>query len=333
MRSYLHIKGKGLWKFCAFVTLAILLACCGEEIQSVDQPATAVAGSTITVKVSVNIPTASNGGPDNLVLGILVPKAWNIRQNTTITYSGPTGSGIMTVIPESVLPKNGNGLTWAAYMKQTFKIAGNLIDDMEWVPFQTDKGYTHDGTTLSGVLNIQMKVGADGNNTLCKLAYVITDTGNGFTSNQFGTYYSEKIVEDCFEVTGGSGDLIDFCNPQLTIVDPPKSLDNDLITMTFDGTVASTPLDGEPEVYLCATAYTNDGKTINVCEQTDKTKLTQTSAVSKRYQLTIWPRTFFGLTDAQTIVKMEYFLKDKTGTKKVGYGNTDAPFVYTFKCQ
>lgn len=333
MRTYLHIKGKVLWKFCAFITLAILLTCCGEEIQSVEQPGTAVAGSTIAVKVTVNIPTASNGGPDYLVLGILVPKGWNARQNTTISYTSPAGDGIMTVIPESTLPKNGNGLTWTAYMKKTFKIAGNLIDDMEWVPFQTSKAYSHDGTTLSGVLNIKMKVGADGNNTLCKMAYVITDTGNGFTSNEFGTYYSEKVIDDCFSVTGGSGDLIDFCNPQLTIVDPPKSQDNDLITMTFDGTVASTQLDNEPEVYLCATAYTNDGKTINVCEQTDKTKLTQTSAVSKRYQLTLWPRSFFGLTDAQTIVKMEYFLKNKAGDKEVGYGNTASPFVYTFKCQ
>lgn len=334
MRTSLHIKGKRLWQLCAFVVLGIALACCGEQITKIDQPATAKVGDIVPIDVTISIPTVGDGGPDYLVLGILVPKGWKAAQNTTITYTSPLGNGVMSLIPDASLPKAGGGLTWSAYMKKTFGNAGNLIDDMEWVAYQTDKSYPHGGgRTIDGVLHIKMKVGADNNNTIVKLGYVISDTGNGFTSDGNGTYYSQVSPPTCFEVTGGSGDIVDFCNPQLTVVDPPKSLDNDFVTLTFDGTIVATPVVNETEVYLCATAYTANGKTYAVCEQTDKTRMTQTSATSKKFQLTFWPRSFFGIPDGETIAKMEYFVTNKANTAKVGYGNTNQPFVYTFKCQ
>jgi hypothetical protein len=333
MITYLHIKGKTLWRACACLILGIVLACCGEEITGVDQPDTAKVGQNVAIKVHVSIPTAGDGGPDYLIFGFLVPKGWKAAQNTTVTYnSAALGGGAMTLIPESSLPKNGGGLTWSAYMKKTFLSGGNLIDDMEWVAYQSEKAYSHTGGyTFTGDISINIKVAADGNNTLVKLGYVISDSGNAFTSDQFGTYYSSKF-SSCFEVTGGTGDIVDFCNPQLTVIDPPKSLDNDFVSLTFDNTVVATELDSQSEVYLCATAYTSDGKTITVCEQTDKTRMTQTSANSKRFRTTFWPKAFFNTSDTQTITKMEYYVTDKSGTKKVGYGNTADPFVYTFKC-
>lgn len=332
MKLSLHIKGKKLWKLCAFIFLGVVLACCGEVITGVVQQDTATVGSTVPITVHVSIPTVGNGGPDYFIFGFLVPKGWKASQNTTITYTSPMGNGNMMLIPTTSLAKNGGGLNWPDYMKKTFGIGGNLIDDMEWVAYQSDKAYSHSNNVeLKGDLNIKIKVGADNNNTLVKLGYVITDSGNGFTSDNNGTYYSVKIMP-CFQLTGGTGDMVDFCNPQLTTVNPPKSLDNDFVTLTFDGTVTTTSLSGADVVYLCATAYTSDGKSITVCDQSDKTKMVQTPAGSNRYQITLWPRSFFGITDNQTITRMEYFLTDKSGSRKVGYGNTASPFLYTFKC-
>ncbi len=331
MRLSLHIKGKRLWRACAFLILGIILACCGEVITGVDQPDSATVGSTVPITVHIDIPTVGSGGPDYLIFGFLVPKGWAAAQNTTVTYTSPLGNGNMTLIANTVVAKNGGGLNWPDYMKKTFGIGGNLIDDMEWVAYQSDKSFTHNGTEITGDLNIKIKVGADGNNTLVKLGYCITDSGNGFTSDANGTYYSEK-VSTCFSVTGGTGDLVDFCNPQLTTINPPKSLDNDFVTLTFDGTVVTTALKGAQTAYLCATAYTSDGKTITVCEQTDKTKMVQSPAGSNKYQITLWPRSFFGVSDSQTITKMDYFITDQSGVNKVGYGNTPTPFTYTFKC-
>ncbi|MDB5110155.1 MAG: hypothetical protein JWR67_1269, partial [Mucilaginibacter sp.] len=56
MRLYLHIKGKALWRVCACLLLGIVLACCGEVITGVDQPATATVGSTINITVHIDIP-------------------------------------------------------------------------------------------------------------------------------------------------------------------------------------------------------------------------------------------------------------------------------------
>ncbi|RYY30387.1 MAG: DUF4961 domain-containing protein [Sphingobacteriaceae bacterium] len=326
------VKLKKSQKICAFIILSIILVCCGPVITSVVQPNTAVVGSTVPITVRVNLPTVGNGGPDYFIFGFLVPKGWRAAQNTTITYTSNIGDGNMQLIPNTTLAKNGGGLNWPDYMKKTFGIGGNLIDDMEWVAYQTDKAFPHSGNqTIAGDLNIKIKVGADNNNTLVKLGYVVSDSGNGFTSDGNGTYYSVQIMP-CFQLTGGTGEIVDFCNPQLTTVNPPKSLDNDFVTLTFDGTVTQTALTGAQEVYLCATAYTNDGKTVTVCDQSNKAKMVQLPAGSNRYQITFWPRSFFGIADNQTITRMEYFLTDKNSTSRVGYGNTAAPFIYNFKC-
>ncbi|MBL4677157.1 MAG: DUF4961 domain-containing protein [Mucilaginibacter sp.] len=334
MNSFLQIKGKRLWRACAFLVLGIMLACCGEEITGLEMPDTATVGQTVTFKVNISIPTAGDGGPDYLIFGMLVPKGWKGAQNAVVTYNSQAlGGGAMNLIPSNALPKNGGGLSWPAYTKKIFGNGGNLIDDMEWIVYQSEKAYPHSGGyTFTGDVTVKMKVAADGNPTNVKLSFVISDSGNAYTSDNNGTYYSQKGSPSCFEVTGGTGDLVDFCNPQLTTIDPPKSLDNDIVSLTFDGTVVETDLKNESEVYLCATAYTNDGKTIKVCEQTDKTKMVQTSANSKRYRATFWPKAFFNATDAQTITKIEYYITNKAGTVKVGYGNTADPFVYTFKC-
>lgn len=332
MSKFLKIKGTKLWQLIAFVALGVILTRCGEVITGVDQPTTAKVGDVMPIAVHINIPTVGNGGPDYLIFGFLVPKGWQAGKNTTIGYTSPLGNGTMNLIPSTTLAKSGGGLNWPDDMKKTFGIGGNLIDDMEWVAYQSDKAYPHsNGNALTGDLNIKIKVGADNNNTLVKLGYVITDTGNGFTSDNNGTYYSVKIA-NCFTLTGGTGDLVDFCNPQLTTTNPPKSLDNDLLTITFDGTVTTTGLSGAQGTYLCATAYTNDGKIITVCDQSAKTQMNQIPAGSNKYQVTIWPRSFFGLQDTQTITRMEYFLTDKTGNIKVVYGNTPSPFLFNFKC-
>ncbi|MET3977475.1 hypothetical protein ABIB62_000041 [Mucilaginibacter sp. UYP25] len=334
MISFLHIKGKGLWRACAFLILGIVLACCGEEITSLEQPNTAVVGSNINIKVNFKIPTAGDGTGNYLIFAMLVPKGWKMADNAKISYSSQSlGGGTMSLLPANSLPKNGGGLSWPAYTKKMFGNAGNLIDDMEWVVYQSEKNYAYGGGfTFEGNVTINLKVAADGNPTIVKLSYVISDSVNAYTSNEFGTYYSQINSPTCFEATGGTGDLVDFCNPQLTVIDPPKSLDNDFVSLTFDNTVVTTSLKDETEVYLCATAYTNDGKTIKVCEQTDKTRMAETAPNSKHYRITFWPKALFNTTDAQTITKIEYFVTDKTGTKRVGYGNTQDPFVYTFKC-
>lgn len=341
MRTRLRIKGKTLWKLCVLVLLGIAFSFCHTKIINVTMPATATVGQTIDMKLDMEISTNADGSA-TYMCAVLLPKGWAGSKNLSATYTSGKGNGNMTFTPTSTIATGSNGLTWPVYLKNKFGLAGNLIDDMEWVVMQTDKNVSWaNGDKITGTINFKLKVGADDNQTQAKLAFVVFESADGLKEDSgtaddgYGVtaqYYNEFITS-CFSVTGGNGDFIDFCNPQLTTIDPPKSLDNDFITITYNNNVTTTPLANASTVYLCATATTSDGKTITVCEQTDKTKLTQTTANSGLYKLTIWPRKFFGVTDAQTITSMTYYIKNQAGTVQVGYGgSTVTPFSYKFKC-
>ena len=132
-------------------------------------------------------------------------------------------------------------------------------------------------------------------------------------------------------ITDGEGDLIDFCNPQIAAVTPGVATDNDFLTLSFDPDIVQTALNGVGSIYLCAKGYTNDGQVLEVCTQTEDAKLK--SYTGHKSAITIWPRAYFSMQEGQTLEKIEYFFTDATGTVKVGFSNTAAPFVYTFKCQ
>lgn len=339
MKIPLHIKGKNLWRLCTLIVICIVLSCCYTIITSVDQPASAVVGSTVNITVHVNN-SCNSSGTAHVVFGFLTPRGWSTAQNAKITYSSTKGNGNMVLIPSTTLAPNSNGVNWPTYMKATFGNAGNLINDVEWVAYESDVPITYNnGDKITGTINITFNnIGADGNPTEVKLGYVVANDQNGFTfdgndgdSSPTSEYYNE-LVTSCFQLTGGTGDLVDFCNAQLTTIDPPKSLDNDILTLTYNNNVIPTALTGNSALYLCATATLNDGTTVTVCDQSAKTMLTQTSPSSGIYQLTFWPRKLFGATASQTVVSMTYFITDKTGLTQVGYGGTSSPFTYTFKC-
>lgn len=332
-----RLKGRKIWGIAALLVVAIVFSFCHIKITKVTIPASAKVGDVVPIKLDLDI-SCNQDGSDKLILGVLMPKGWKGTQNLKGSYTSSKGNGTFVMTPLNTLAPHGDGKNWPDYMRATFGIAGNLIDDMEWVVMQSDVPFKYaNGDKITGSINLQLTVGADDNPTIVKLAYVVANTTNGFTSDGnvdagYGAtaeYYNEYIG-DCFNVTGGTGDLVDFCNPQLTIISPPKSLDNDLVTLTFDANVLTTDLTGADEVYLCATGTTSDGKTVTVCEQSAKTRMKATGG--GRYEITIWPRSFFGVSDSQTVTNMTYFITDKTGTKKVGYGNTTAPFTYKFKC-
>lgn len=339
MRRNIQIKGKNIWIACSLVLLAIVFTFCHTKITSVVQPPTAVVGDVVPITVNLEY-SCNSSGTTNVIIAVLMPKGWNGAKNLTGTYVSTKGSGNLVAVPTTTIAPNSNGLNWQTYLMNTFGTAGNLINDVEWVVLQTDQTVSfNNGDAITGAASLKLKVGADGNPTMVKLAYVVANTTNGLTSDTFtdGGYgataeYWNESIGNCFSVTGGTGDLVDFCNPQLTTIDPPKSLDNDFVTLTYNNNVTPTTLAGKPAVYLCATATLSDGSTVTVCDQSAKTMLKQTAANSGLYQLTIWPRSYFGVTGTQTVVSLSYYITDSTGTLKVGYGNTSAPFAYKFKC-
>ena len=308
--------------------IVVIIVSCSMTIDSVVQPMNISGGQTLPVTLNVKV-TTNTSQTSKLMIAILCPKLWHVAANTHLTFTSDitTGAQQMTVIPAGTSAPQGNGLDWPNLLAQKIGNGGNLINDWEWVAFYSNADFSVGGNvTVNATVKITMPVSND--NLSFKLGYVVANSTDGLSgTDRYGSFFP-----GCFKVDG-VGDLVDFCNPQLASVEPRTSLDNDIITINFDGGVAANGLQSATSVYLCATGVTTTGLRINKCAAIAGTKLTSLGV--GRWRIDIWPRNFFGLTDVQTLSKIEYFFTDATGATQVGYGGgtSTTAFVYTFKCQ
>ncbi|MEI3798312.1 MULTISPECIES: DUF4961 domain-containing protein [unclassified Chitinophaga] len=308
--------------------LLLLVGCV--FLDGVDEPSAAKAGEEMTITMHNRIDVADGGRTGvRLIIGFLAPKSWAAAANSTITYTTTSyGNGKMVPVPSAVLV---GGLPWPAALKNRFGMGGNyMTDNLEWVVFWTDQAYN----VPQGVkdkIDVTMVIKPGPDNIQFKTGYFLGTSSDGL-NDVFGSNNVYKCMfKDCFSITDGQGDIIDFCNPQIAAVSPGVATDNDFLTLSFDPDVVPTALNGVGNIYLCAKGYTSDGHVLEVCTQTETSKLK--SYTGNKSAITIWPRSYFNMQEGQTLEKIEYFFTDATGTVKVGFSNTAAPFVYTFKCQ
>ncbi|MFL5746680.1 MAG: DUF4961 domain-containing protein [Niastella sp.] len=314
-----------VWKLIG-AGLLLIMAACSITIDNVAIPGSISGGSTLPITLNVTIST-NQVQTSNFMVAVLVPKVWKTAQNATITFSSDITSGdqAMSVIPAGTPAPQGGGMDWPTLLATKIGNGGNLLPDYEWVAFYSNTSYSVDANaTIHATVSIKIKTSPD--NLLFKLGYCVANSTDGLSSSdRYASAFS-----GCFQVNG-TGDLIDFCNPQISTVDPRASLDNDIITLTFDGGVQSTALDNASQVYLCISGITDTGDSLAVCTQTDATKMTALGL--NKWQKDIWPRKLFNLTDKQHLTGLRYFFTDASGINKVGYAGGPAPFLYTFKCQ
>lgn len=338
--KHIHISRKQFIKYLSLAAFIFVLANCTSTIDNITQPLTAKVNDVINVKLSTTwnspIPETVTEGRQ-VVLGILAPKGWKLGQsgNAAIEVSSYKGKSKMSPIPLSTAAAGAvNGENWPTLFRNKFGIGPNYIDDMEWVAFKSDvKMLSNGGDNITGTFDMNIKVGSDNRNASVRLGYVICTEDDGLAVNNLGgqTNYWDVRYADCMSITGGQGDVIDFCNPAFTYLTPAKVLDNEYVTILFDGTVAQTKLTGADNVYLCATAHTTDNQDIVVCSQDDKTKMVKVA--DNKYNITFWPKGYFNVPQGKTLASIDYYITDKTGAIKVGYANTSTPFKLTFACE
>jgi len=325
IRRWLKAHPSYYWK-APVIILLLIIASCSIKIDSVVQPGSVNGGDILPVTLNVTIQTNA-AQTSKFMVAVLVPKVWKASQNTTITFTSDITSGDqpMTLIPAGTPAPNGNGLDWPTYLVNKIGNGGNLLNDYEWVAFYSNAAYAVGGNvTVHATVSIKIKTSMD--NLMFKLGYCVAESTDGLSDPQ---YYNSNFP-GCFTVNG-TGDLIDFCNPQLAVVDPRTSLDNDIITITLDGGVTLTALNNAAQVYLCAKGYLTNGDSVTVCTQTTDTQLR--SLGLNRWQKDVWPRGYFHLSDNQRLARLAYFFTDASGSVMVGYGGGTDPFTYTFKCQ
>jgi len=322
-----------IWKITGTVIVLVIVAC-SISINNVSQPSTIAGGSTLTSTITAGINQVNATQTSALVVGILVPTQWNAANNTTMSYtsSATSGTQVMNLIPTGTVAPTGGGVSWQTDMLNTIGTAGNLINEYEWIAFESPTPYTvNNGDNITVTITVNIKVSQT--NMLFNMAYVVCESSDGLNSTAYSlspsTYYG-TFFPPSLRVTG-PGTLLDFIDPQLSVITPGFATDNDIITLPFNSTAVQNPLTNASQVFLCATGYTTTGDSIKVCQQTSANQLQ--SLGGGNFQTSIWPRGFFGLSAAQSLDSIEYVFTDATGATIVGFNGTTTPFSYTFGCQ
>ena len=314
---------KRIWKQIipvSIVSLLLFISCV--FLDSVDYEPTVKAGEKTTFTMKVHFEPAKSVSDDRLVIAFLVPKVWNASRNTTITYTStlyPGSVRTMSLIPSGTLPASANGLTWEEALRKNFGFGPNVLDDMEWIVYWSDDLESVSlRENFSAVIKIVTRVSSE--NMKVKLGFFINHTGDGFSTDDKNWKVS---YTDCFQVVDGDGIVMDFCEPHFNMFQPSNVTKNDIATIKFQGGIAANALDGEDNVYLCATAYSNTGKAYTVADLSDKSKMTKDSHNNKTFILTLWLADYFKIPDEESIARIEYYFSNKDGSKIVNETKTD----------
>ncbi len=322
-------------KYLVFIIFLLLTARC-IELDSVDHKDSIKAGEEATYTMHIRVEPGENSaeGGERLVIGYLVPKSWRASEHTVATYTSSIDEGVktMSLMPKDAQPKNMQGRTWPAALKERFGFGPNVLDDMEWVVYQTDDVYNvNNGEKISMTVNLKTITGTD--NLRVKLGFFVNNSGDGFSTD---TQRFKVMYTDCIEVLG-AGPLVDFCQLHINSVQPLFATKNDLITIKYQGDLFQNVLDKSEQIYLCATAYTESGKTYEVCGLQEKSRMMRENKNGHTFSLTFWPAGYFGILEGEEISKILYSFKNADGTVELKNvlddgQNTEVPFEYIFTC-
>lgn len=349
-------KNRIVWAGSLFLMVLVVIGCVYLDEYSVNQGTKedpiywTKAGEVATFTIDAHIESAEDQTRKFLV-AILVPKSWNARENTTITYTATGKEDGVTSYPMSpvetkLVPKNSK-TPWSELLMAEYGVGTNVLNDMEWVAFSTNKIYAikqHDQVKMK--FTIKCKTG---NKNLCfKPGFFINFAEDDFPGNdeqgmKYKKYMSSK---ECFEVVEGIGGTIDFCAFHYYKAEPLAALQDDFVTISFLGDTYTNNLIKADAVYMEATAYTDNGKVYKIDEKSEKTLMTKEDrASSNKYNLTIWPTEFFGVQDGETITRIDYIFTNKDGTVSITYtddkiaaGGSEVegekePFMYELLCE
>ncbi|MDR1681786.1 MAG: DUF4961 domain-containing protein [Candidatus Symbiothrix sp.] len=310
----LYKKISKKWLMAGFASLlltTIVFVSC-VYLDSVEYESTLKAGDDATFTVDMHIDASK--ASTRLIFSLLVPKSWNATQNTTVTYTDTYNEGIvktMSVVSSDVAPKNCPGMTWDAALKEKYGVGPNVLNDMEWITFQSDEMYEiFDGDKQNAKISIVTKVGPE--NMRFKLGFFVNHSDDGLSSDE---KHYKVLYSDCIEVIDGEGELIDFCEMHFNLLQPSNATKDDILTVKFQGEAEANDLDNANEIYLIAKAFTNTGHEYALTERTAKTKMINEEG--KTYSLTFWAADYFGIPANEEILRIEYYFTNEDGSKSV----------------
>lgn len=202
------------------------------------------------------------------------------------------------------------GYTWPDALMERFGVGTNVLNDMEWVAFKSDKGYhLNNGDKPYFEVTVKCYVGMQ--NLRARLGFFINRDDDGLSQDD---RYFKASFSDPFTVENGTGTYIDFCTYHYNAVEPLESNQNDFITFSFIGSAHMNDLSATGEVYFNAVAHTDAGNTYEVMARDASTLMKRENSYSSTYKKTIWPAGYFGVPEGETITKIEYQFVNADGT-------------------
>jgi len=311
------------------VLMVILLSVSCVYLDEIGYEDTLTAGEQATFTMSVRVKPNENTAGEKLIISILVPNSWDAEATTTVSYTSTIDEGTqpMSRVPLNTLPASGGGITWPEHLKNTFGTGPNVLSDMKWVTFQSEKTYSiANNEEVFADVTIKTMVGPK--NLRAKLGFFVNNSGDGLGTDDRRW---KVLYSDCIEVTGGEGAVIDFCELHYNVAQPLAATKNDFITYKFQGDIQENELITAGEVHFCATAYTNSGGAHQVCDYSSTTIMQRESEFSNTYSKTIWPADYFDIPENEEIAYIEYSFKNADGSIEIKESDGSL-FRYLFDC-
>lgn len=283
-------------------------------------------GETAVFKVNGHMDIKENGSEgDMLVVAVLAPKCWNIRENATASYHADklldaSEEQTMSLIPENASPKNMAGYTWAEALMERFGIGPNRYNDMEWVAWQADVAVPYfNGSKPDYEITIRCKMNND--NLTASIGFCVNYIGDGLSTNND---CFKVVFSDPFTVYGGTGEEIDYTKVRFNSVEPSRALQDDLITFTFSGDAFDNDLIDNDRIYFEAVAVTDEGNEYKVSERSQRTLMQRANTFSHTYTVTIWPKGFFNIPNDEVIENIRYIFTNADGSAIVNKSLSDS---------
>jgi hypothetical protein len=284
-------------------------------ITSVIQPSTAIVGETINVTLNIDVRAAEDSA-QNIILGVLVPRRWNIESNTVATYNSTNGSGSFSLAPNQTLSSQMNDLYGI----------GENYGEVKWVAFISNGVVTGtNGANFSGQIQLAIQVGAE--NVKTQLGYIVGTSGYGIDNiNNISVRFT-----DCMTITGGTNSLFDLCGPVPfpVALSPAAYSFNDIIKIRFDAAKGPTALSDAASIYLCGTVIA-DGIQKEICLPSPKNLLQKIGP--DLWEISIWGKQFFDLSMEANITSISFNFTNESGTIIVKNPDTGEDFQIIPNC-
>lgn len=329
--------------YLSLLGLIFLVVTC-MTIEEIIHPDNAQVDSDIDIAVKIKI-VAETDGNSKLAFGILMPKAWNVKDNAIVTLStvaGFTGNSVTNepmILMKATDTNPTDGMPWAASFQSRFGVLDNT-GPVEWVVFKSATTFQindniPDQKTVEGTVNIKLHTGPRAIKFYA--GYTFLGEAFGFHNEK---YPGEDVVEaKILEVTGGDEPQMDFtADPAISFV-PATFGFGDIFSIRYNepNYVTEGGLK-EGDVHLYAKALYMEGgveKEKIVDEISAKTlmeSLGDLGAVTA-FQKYIYPKEFFGLPNDVEITGIQVHFTNKEKSIIILDNETESDFVITETCE